>query len=249
VTKPTPAAVAQVAMAPRRKPEKVAEKTALLIVEDIVHRNLAEGDRLPLEAEMVASYGVSRQSLKEALRILEVQGLVRLRPGPGGGPVVGGVQASNLSRVLALYLHFARITYGDLFGTVVELESLCAGKAAAHPDAALRAELMAPFLAGAAAHVGLSPSLHEALYLLAGDRVLGLLTQAVTSTIEDHVAARISPIEVKAKMFDEHATIARAVARGHSTSASDLMRTHFQYAADFYAENWPDKMSELVEWL
>ena len=229
----------------RRKPEKVAEKTALLIVEDIVRRNLVEGDRLPLEGEMAAAYGVSRQSLKEALRILEVQGLVRLRPGPGGGVVVGGVAASNLSRVLALYLHFGRITYGDLFRTVVELESLCAGLAAANPDRSLRAELMAPFLADDCG----GASFHESVYALAGDRVLGLLTQAVTNTIEDHVVATISPVQVKAKMFDEHPDIARAVVAGRSAKAAALMRDHFQYAADFYSSKWPDRMSDFVEWL
>jgi GntR family transcriptional repressor for pyruvate dehydrogenase complex len=238
----------------RRKPEKVAEKTALLIVEDIVRRNLVEGDRLPLEGEMAAAYGVSRQSLKEALRILEVQGLVRLRPGPGGGVVVGGVAASNLSRVLALYLHFGRITYGDLFRTVVELESLCAGLAAANPDRALRAELMAPFLAtdypsGNAEDAGGVASLHEAVYAMTGDRVLALLTQAVTNTIEDHVVATISPVQVKAKMFDEHPDIARAVVAGRSAKAAALMRDHFQYAADFYSSKWPDRMSDFVEWL
>ena len=61
-------------------------------------QGLGSGDRLPLEAAMVEQYGVSRASLREALRLLEVQGLIRLKPGPGGGPVVGAVEAANLAR-------------------------------------------------------------------------------------------------------------------------------------------------------
>ena len=60
---------------------------AVMIVRDIVSRNRGPGDTLPSEAAMLAHYRVSRASLREALRLLEVQELIRLKPGPGGGPI------------------------------------------------------------------------------------------------------------------------------------------------------------------
>src|SRR3954469_3261027 len=72
-----------------RRAAKTSELVALDIVRDIVARRLKPGDRLPREAELVEQYGVSRTSLREALRLLEVQGLISIRPGPGMGTLVG----------------------------------------------------------------------------------------------------------------------------------------------------------------
>lgn len=71
----------------RWKP-KAAETVARRVVETILQQGLANGDRLPREAEMVEEFGVSRETLREALRLLETQRLIALRRGPGGGPVV-----------------------------------------------------------------------------------------------------------------------------------------------------------------
>ncbi|MFP5306271.1 MAG: FadR/GntR family transcriptional regulator, partial [Gammaproteobacteria bacterium] len=74
-----------------RRNMKTSEVVALQIVRDIVARQLKPGDKLPLEAELLKNYRVSRSSLREALRLLEVQDLISIRPGPGGGTVVGKV--------------------------------------------------------------------------------------------------------------------------------------------------------------
>ncbi len=126
----------------RRRAMKTSERVSLDIVRDIVAQGLRTGDRLPLEAAMAQQYGVSRASLREALRLLEVQGLIHLKPGPGGGPVVGSVEPSNLARTASLYFHLGGATYGQLMQTQVLLEPLCAQLAARHPD---RREIMAPF--------------------------------------------------------------------------------------------------------
>jgi len=69
----------------QRRTLKTSEIVALEIVRDIVSQRFKAGDRLPLESEMLAHYRVSRSSLREALRLLEVQGLIVIRPGPGAG--------------------------------------------------------------------------------------------------------------------------------------------------------------------
>ncbi|MFC3242810.1 FadR/GntR family transcriptional regulator [Gordonia humi] len=70
----------------KRQP-KASEVTAASIVSDIVRLGLKVGDRLPAEVDMLAQYPVSRETLREALRILEVQGMIALKRGPGGGPL------------------------------------------------------------------------------------------------------------------------------------------------------------------
>src|SRR5215207_8453406 len=93
------------------RPLKTAETVARDIVRDIVARELRPGDRLPSEGAMLEEYGVSRESLREALRLLEVHGLITIRRGPGGGPSVGQVEPANLSRMSTLFYHLAGATY------------------------------------------------------------------------------------------------------------------------------------------
>ena len=64
----------------------VGRKTARLVAGQIVQDIGTEGlTRLPSEAELLERYEVSRPSLREALRILEMYGVISIRPGPGGG--------------------------------------------------------------------------------------------------------------------------------------------------------------------
>ena len=67
-------------------------KRALRVAQAIVHDIEADarqvGDRLPPEHDMLARYEVARATLREALRFLELQGVLHLQPGRGGGPVV-----------------------------------------------------------------------------------------------------------------------------------------------------------------
>ena len=83
---------------------------------------------------MLDQYDVSRESLREALRLLEVQGLVAIRRGPGGGPTVCTVDPANLGRVSTLYYHLAGATYRELWEAWILAESILAERAAANPD-------------------------------------------------------------------------------------------------------------------
>ncbi|MQA02238.1 MAG: FCD domain-containing protein [Streptosporangiales bacterium] len=84
---------------------------------------LQPGDRLPSEREMVARYGVSRASVREALRVLENSGLVRSRHGDRAGPLVldpaGGPLADTMTRIAKLH----GCTPGELVGFRMVLES------------------------------------------------------------------------------------------------------------------------------
>src|SRR4051794_39628144 len=83
--------------------EKVAAILARQIVRDIATRQLPPGSSLEPEGIMLERYGVSRASLREALRILETQGLITIKPGPGGGPIVSAVDAAEFGRMSTLY--------------------------------------------------------------------------------------------------------------------------------------------------
>ena len=122
---------------------KASEGVARDIVDDIVVRRLREGDGLPSESAMLQHYGVSRETLREGLRLLEVQGLISIRRGPGGGPIVGTIDPASLGRTSTLYFHLAGATYAELFDAWVVCERVIADLAASNPDRAAVREAMA----------------------------------------------------------------------------------------------------------
>lgn len=234
-----------------RRSFKKSESVAMEIVHDIMARGLDTGDRLPLEAAMLDEYRVSRASLREALRLLEVQGLISIKPGPGGGPVVGTVDARNLARTMSLYFHLAGLKYGDIFTTQETLEPICAELAAHHPD---RLERMRPFFsAKTAPHEGAeyhatTADFHGTVYELAGNGVLSLLTQSVTTIITSHIVSTMDPVELHGSILEEHAQIARAIGAGHGAKAARMTREHFGLQHEYYRERWPARFDELIEW-
>ena len=114
--------------------EKIAEAVAREIVHDIVRRNLKPGTKLPPESEMLATYQLGRASLREALRILEVHGLIVIRPGRGGGPVVANFSSRDFGRMATLHFHVGRATFHDLVQARMVMEPVMAGLAAQRAD-------------------------------------------------------------------------------------------------------------------
>src|SRR5258708_32161112 len=104
------------------------------IVHEITARRLESGAKLPSEAEMLADYRVSRNTLREALRLLEVNGLLWIKPGPGGGGVVGSVESPDLGHTVALYLHMRGSCVKELMEARAPLESSVSRHAALRRD-------------------------------------------------------------------------------------------------------------------
>lgn len=234
----------------RSRTVKASERVAQDIVRDIVARGLGTGDRLPLEAAMVEEYGVSRTSLREALRLLEMQGLISLKPGPGGGPVVGTVEPSHLARTAALYFHLSAATYGDVMATQVLMESTCARMAALHPD---RVDLMAPWVdhglpEDTPTYRDVTTGFHGAVYQAAANPVLTLLTQAVTHIVTQHVVMTMDPVELRGQIVEEHVELARTIAAGDADGAEALMADHFRLQHDYLRRRSPARIQESIEW-
>ena len=79
---------------------------------------------------MLEEYQVGRGTLRESLRFLELQGIISLKPGPGGGPVVERPEATSLATSLMLLLQFADAQYRVVAEARVALEPTMARLAA-----------------------------------------------------------------------------------------------------------------------
>src|SRR5262245_28731201 len=78
---------------------------------------LRPGDNLPLEHQLAAQLGVSRPTLREALRVLEAESLIRTRRGSRGGAEVIGPSVESAARYVGYLLQFSGTTLDDLAKT------------------------------------------------------------------------------------------------------------------------------------
>src|ERR1700761_2356244 len=109
---------------------KASDVLARELRERILSGELAEGIALPAERELVKQTQMSRATVREALRILEVQNLVRIRAGRAGGAFVQRPTSKSMASSVSMLIRGQRIKLADLMETREALEPFCAELAA-----------------------------------------------------------------------------------------------------------------------
>ncbi|MGA8251891.1 MAG: GntR family transcriptional regulator, partial [Mycobacterium sp.] len=122
---------------------RIAEIVADELRRQIIDGELSDGDLLPRQEVLVEQFNVSLVSLREALRILETEGLVSVRRGNRGGAVVHAPAKTSTAYMLGLLLQSESVAVADLGFALQELEPACAALAARRPD---RADTLVPEL-------------------------------------------------------------------------------------------------------
>jgi DNA-binding FadR family transcriptional regulator len=215
-----------------RRGEKKSEGLARRILQDILARRLRPGSMLPPEAVMLDEYGVGRTTLREALRILEVQGILTIRPGPGGGPVVAEGGSRGYARTSSLFFQAGGVRLIDVLEARRHLDPLLARLAAENRDSAevARVEAAVAMLesgdTGAAAYREASRRLLEALAAMAGQPVLSLFCRALDEVASERMQRLAFPASRRGEAAAQLAAVGRAVIRGNGAAAERLMREH-----------------------
>lgn len=111
-----------------KRSDLVAEEIKRLITT----KNLLPGDKLPRESELQSMFAVSKSTIREALKSLEVQGLVKVSTGPGGGGMVVEVPLDRTFQLMQNYLFFKEVRIEDIYQVRKLLEPELAASAVAH---------------------------------------------------------------------------------------------------------------------
>jgi GntR family transcriptional repressor for pyruvate dehydrogenase complex len=222
-----------------------SEQVAAAIQHRIQAAGLGPGDFLGREEDLAAEFGVSRPTLREALKLLASGNLIRANKGPGGGIFVahtaeGGVRAS-LSDSVGMMLETGAVTLEELLDARLLLEVPLAGRAALHASEEAIERLRATLAAGTAAdgdidaiHVA-DTEFHREIAAAAGNRMAQALTGWVFEVLQPRLMDVLRDAVVPGAVLDQHAALLRAIEKGDRARAERAMREHLQYLRDVLA--------------
>lgn len=213
------------------------------MAKDIVAQDMTAGEKLPHEPELLKHYAVSRASIREAIRLLEVQGLITVRPGPGPGTEVGRVDSANLARTLGLYLLMARISLDELLGAWLTVEPLLAQMAAENEDRERVRNCMAPFVSsGEVVQRNLDHGLafHDVVAELAGNRVLRLIFGAIGFLVTEQIRAAVPLLRLSDETVNDHKLVAERILEGDRDGAYSAMQAHIEKVVQEVREVMPE---------
>lgn len=229
---------------------KIAEDIARDILSRICEENLEVGAQMPSEAAMLAEYGVGRGSLREALRLLENHGIIRIKAGPGGGPVILGATTQDFGRMATLFFQAGGMTFREVIEARLLLEPMMARLAANNRDPELIDELLQvqTLTDSDASYLKSSNNFHYQVGSMSGNRILNLMSHALEDIFHARVVGLLFPPERRDEVVKAHDAIAEAIAAGDGDRAEFLMREHMVEYARYVEERHPALIDEVVEW-
>ncbi len=113
---------------------KLGQRVATQIEKDVIAEGWPVGKMLGSEPELIRRYGVSRSVLREAISIVERDGLAYMRRGRGGGLVIAAPAQETVVSALRTYLEFSGVEYHEIEETRECLETLALSLAARRMD-------------------------------------------------------------------------------------------------------------------
>lgn len=204
------------------------------------------GERLPAERALAEELGVSRPSVREAIRILEAMGIVRtaVGSGPSAGATVIDRPAAGLGAAVRLHVASGTLPVSDVVRTRVLLETGVVRDAAAqaHDDDALarvraHIEAMAEPGLDAATFVEHDQDFHLELVRLGGNQLVEAILIGLRAAVASYVVAGAAALDewptTAERLCAEHRAIVDAVAGHDAATAERLMREHIE---GFYRE-------------
>jgi GntR family transcriptional repressor for pyruvate dehydrogenase complex len=202
--------------------------------EQITSGQLRPGERLPTEPELCLRSGVSRSTVREALRLLASQHLIVTTRGVTGGSYVAkpdaATLAESLSRGVNLLVSATPVGIAELLEVRELVEVPAAGLAARRRTdadlAALGKALFDPVRDDTPAKVAAQRAFHEGLAAATGNPVYELLARPLYAVANASDIAERAPLRLWRSIDADHRAIVRAVMAGDSVAAERAARIH-----------------------
>lgn len=224
-----------------RRPPRLAETVADDLRQRILAGEFNNGSPFPKQDELVETFGVSLPSAREALRILELEGLITVQRGKVGGSVVHVPQTAKVAYMLGLVLEGRATELDDVVFAMTSIEPLCAMACANRKD---RKKTVVPRLEAVQAETEASASdpaafaasarrFHEELVASCGNDTFIVVVGALEMLWSAHVRhldagqlGEFARIETRRRSAAEHRALIDAIAAGDAETAGRLAREH-----------------------
>ncbi len=219
------------------KQNKAYQDVVGQIQEAIMEGNLRPGSLLPAERELKEQFGISRGTLREALRVLEQKGLIEIRTGVAGGSLIREVNSENLSDNLGLLIRNRAVSLHDLAEFREGMEGDVAALAAQRATEEDRSQLLG-LLGEAEGHltagrkgwdafVRTDEQIHMALAHMSGNRLFSVVLTSVYHNIHTYYENCLSwNTELLQENYDDLRNIVAAVSAGEAERAREMALGH-----------------------
>jgi DNA-binding FadR family transcriptional regulator len=234
---------------------KRSESVARTIVDRITSSNMKDGDSLESEIVMMEELNTGRGSLREAFRILELSGILEVRTGPTGGPIVRNPDISHFASMWSLFLRMTGCSYRELMEANIfstpPIAALGAQKRNPEHLAALHAAIDLESSIGPTdgqAYMMANVAFQDAIARMMDNRAVYLYLRGnhwITSRLFPEVV-RVG--EVQAEVLDAHKRIVEAISDGNARRAKSLMRTHLEKSLEYCERNFGTMIDQPVRW-
>lgn len=234
---------------------KRSESIARALVDRITSSNLKEGDSLESEIVMMEELNTGRGSLREAFRILELSGILEVRTGPAGGPIVRDPDVSHFGGMWSLFLRMSGCTYREL----MEASILTAPPIAAIGAQKRNPEHIAALQAAIRLEASIAPddgrgfmtanaAFHDAIARLVDNRATYLYLRG-NDWISSNIFAEVVRVaEVKDQVLDAHKGIVKAICEGNARRAESLTRKHLEASLEYTDRTFGALIDQPVRW-
>lgn len=199
----------------------------------ILSGKVPPGKLLPTERELVMESGLSRASVREALRVLEVEGLISTRPGRTGGSTVQLLRRESVTRSMGLFVRSHSIRLQSLLECRLAVEPTLAGLAAVRRTEAELDDLkdahqrFVRSVDDVATFKRLNIEWHLSIARASHNEVLIAFMEAISEPIANAAGyQKVTTPKLRRETIDAHAAILAAIEAGDSERASARMAQH-----------------------
>jgi DNA-binding FadR family transcriptional regulator len=233
---------------------KAAVAVAQSIVDQITDRGYSAGTKLPTEKEMVAQYSVGRGTLRESLRFLELTGILEMKAGPSGGPIVAAPDGYDLAGILGLFLQLQPTSFGAIVEARELLEPAIARVAAANASPeqvrSLKESLsrMEDNLADEDTFLVENDRFHDAVSQAAGNPLFSLLISSLHQITDGMPLGVTYPLDRRRAVLKAHHAIFDAIEARDADAAEQAMHKHMVEFRRYVRKMYPTIFDRHLRW-